>query len=107
VTNYYSRELEAADAGTQIYIRNTNPEERWRGVFQTEIGCATQPRKDKRDNLFVAAEVRGSRLGISAINLRCEALRIISTLAIAAAFGTASPHSTNSCASIPAYRRQS
>jgi hypothetical protein len=68
-------EFEAADAGTQIYIRNTNPEERGRGVFQTEIGCATQPRKDKRDNLFVAAEVRGSRLGISAINLRCEALR--------------------------------
>jgi hypothetical protein len=68
-------ELEAADAGTQIYIRNTNPEERRRDVFQAEIGYATQPRKDRRDNLFVAAEVRGSRLGISAINLRCEALR--------------------------------
>ncbi len=68
-------ELEAADAGTQIYIRNTNPQERRRDVFQAEIGYATQPSKDKRDNLFVAAEVRGSCLGISAINLRCEALR--------------------------------
>ena len=64
-----------ADAGTQIYIRNTNPEERRRDVFQAEIGYVTQPRKDRRDNLFVAAEVRGSRLGISAINLPCEALR--------------------------------
>ena len=68
-------ELETADAGTQIYIRNTNPEERRRDIFQAEIGYVTQPRKDRRDNLFVAAEVRGSCLGISAINLRCEALR--------------------------------
>src|SRR5258708_34090622 len=36
---------------------------------------ATQPRKDKRNNLFVSAEVPNSQLGISAINLRCEALR--------------------------------
>jgi len=41
-------ELEAADAGTQIYIRNTNPQESRRDVFQAEIGYATQPRKDKR-----------------------------------------------------------
>ncbi len=71
----FSVELEAADAGTQIYIRNTNPEERRRDIFQAEIGYATQPRKDKRDNLFVAAEVCDPSLGISAIHLRCEALR--------------------------------
>lgn len=68
-------ELEAVGAGTEIYIRNTNPEERRREVLQAEIGYATQPRKDKRNNLFVSAEVRGSCLGISAINVRCEALR--------------------------------
>jgi hypothetical protein len=68
-------ELERANAGTQIYIRNTNPEERRRDVFQAEIGYVTQPRKDRRDNLFVTAEVRSSCLGISAINLPCEALR--------------------------------
>ena len=68
-------ELDTTDAGTQIYIRNTNPEERRRDVFQAEIGYVTQPKKDRRDNLFVAAEVRGSRLGISAINLPCEVLR--------------------------------
>jgi hypothetical protein len=31
----------AADAGTQIYIRNTNPEEIRRDVFQAEIGYGT------------------------------------------------------------------
>src|SRR5437867_8991239 len=68
-------ELEAACASTQTYIRNTNPKERRQDVFQAEIGYATQPRKDKRDNLFVSAEVRSPGLGISAINLRCESLR--------------------------------
>jgi hypothetical protein len=68
-------EHEAADAGTQIYIRKIHPEERRWDVFQTEIGYATQPRKDKRNNLFVSAEVPNSQLGISVINPRCEALR--------------------------------
>lgn len=66
---------EAAAAGTQIYIRKTHPEERRWDIFQSEIGCATQPRKDKRNNLFVSAEVHDAQLGISAISLRCEALR--------------------------------
>src|SRR6266853_1098983 len=66
---------EAADGGTQIYIRKTHAEERRWDVFQAEIGYATQPRKDKRNNLFVSAEVPDSQLGISAISLRCEALR--------------------------------
>ena len=68
-------EVQAAHAGTQIYVRKTNPQDRRQDVFQTEIGYVTQPRKDKWDNLFVSAEVRDSRLGISTINLRCEALR--------------------------------
>jgi len=68
-------ELEAANAGTQINIRNMNPEKRRKDVFQAEIGYVTQPRMDKRNNLFVAAEVCGPSLGISAIHLRREALR--------------------------------
>src|SRR5258707_2609897 len=68
-------EHEAVDAGTQIYIRKTGPEERRRDVFQAEIRYATQSRKDKRNNIFVSAEVPDSQLGISAIHLRCEALR--------------------------------
>ncbi len=68
-------EHKTADAATQIYIHKPHPEKRRWGIFQAEIGYATQPRNDRRDNLFVSAEVRGSHLGISAINLRCEALR--------------------------------
>src|SRR5690348_260839 len=61
-------------ANAEIYIRH-NPEESSRDVFQAQIGYASQPRKDRRDNLFVSTEVLGSRLNICAINLRCEALR--------------------------------
>ena len=68
-------ELQAAGAGTQIYIHNTSAQERRQDTFQAEIGYATQPRRDKRGGLFVSAEVVGGCLGISAIHLRCEALR--------------------------------
>jgi hypothetical protein len=68
-------ELQAANAGTEIYIRNMNAQERRQDTFQAEIGYATQPKKDKRGNLFVSAEVVGASLGIAAIHLRCEALR--------------------------------
>jgi hypothetical protein len=67
-------DLEAEGAGTEIYFRH-NPEERRQDAFQAEIGYVSQPRKDRRDNLFVSAEVPSSRLGIAAINLRCEVLR--------------------------------
>ncbi len=67
-------DLGAANANTEILI-SRNPEERRQDVFQAQIGYVSQPRKDKRDNLFVSGEVPGARLGISAINLRCEALR--------------------------------
>jgi curved DNA-binding protein CbpA len=68
-------EHKAADVGTQIYIRKNHREQRRWDVFQAHIGYVTQPRKDRRDNLFVSAEVPDSQLGISTINLRCEALR--------------------------------
>src|SRR5579863_7348094 len=67
--------VQAPDVGTQICIRSTSSNERRRDALQAEIGYATQPRKDKQGNLFVSAEVVGDRLGISAIHLRCEALR--------------------------------
>ena len=61
-------------ANTEIFVRH-NPEERRQDIFQAQIGYVSQPRNDRRDNLFVSAEVLGSRLGISATNLRCEAVR--------------------------------
>lgn len=72
---FFPLELQAANAGTEIYIRNSNAQERRQDTFQAEIGYATQPKKDKRGNLFVSAEVVGGRLGIAAMHLPCEALR--------------------------------
>jgi hypothetical protein len=74
-TLLFPLELQAANAGTEIYIHNTNAQERRKDTFQAEIGYATQPKKDKRGNVFVSAEVVGGRLGIAAIHLRCEALK--------------------------------
>ena len=67
-------DLGVAGAYTEIYIRR-NPEERRQDVFQAQIGYVSRPKKDRRESLFVSAEVSGSRLGISAINLRSEAVR--------------------------------
>src|SRR5260370_33048254 len=47
-------EHEGVDAGAQISIPTTKPEEGRGNVFQAEIGYATQPRKDKLNNLFVS-----------------------------------------------------
>ena len=71
----FSLEIEAADLNTEIYIRKTYPGVKRRDLFQTRIGYASQPRKNKRNNLFVSAEVLNPRLGISAIYLPTEALR--------------------------------
>jgi hypothetical protein len=67
--------LEVAGAGTEIHIRNPKPEARSRDIFQAPIGYVTQPKRDKRGNLFVSAEVLNGRLGISVIHLRCETVR--------------------------------
>ncbi len=71
----FSLELEAADSSTEIYIRSANPGAKRRDLFQTQIGYASRPRKDKRNNLFVSTEVSNPRLGVSAIYLPNEPLR--------------------------------
>src|SRR5215469_15718405 len=44
-------------------------------VYQAPIGYVTQPKNDKRDEFFVAAEVQPGDLVISSIFLPCKALR--------------------------------
>jgi len=46
-----------------------------RDVYQAPIGYVTQPKKDKRDEFFVAADVCRANLGISSIFLPCKTLR--------------------------------
>src|SRR5262249_52083479 len=50
----FSLSPEVAGANPEIFVRH-NPEERRQDIFQAQIGYVSQPRKDKRDNLFVSA----------------------------------------------------
>jgi len=67
--------LETAPVAAEIQIRNAKRITGRREIYQTAIGYAMQPRKDKRGNLYVLAEVVSPCLGISAVQLRCETLR--------------------------------
>lgn len=62
-------------AGTEIYVRKAAGSRRLRDLYQAPIGYVTQPKADKRKELFVTAEVRHSRLGITAIYIPCPVVR--------------------------------
>ena len=64
--------LDTPEARTEIYLRKSSARH---DLYQTFIGYAAQPRSDKRDQLYVRAEVPQGRLGISALHLPCEVLR--------------------------------
>ncbi len=67
--------LDFAGAGTELYIHKTSPAARRQDVYQASIGYAAQPKPDKRDRLYVRAEVLRGQLGISSVHLPCEVLR--------------------------------
>jgi len=62
-------------AGTEIYVRKAAGSRRLCDLYQAPIGYVTQPKADKRKELFVAGEVRDSRLGITAIHMPCPVVR--------------------------------
>ncbi len=65
----------AEPVGTELYVRKTAGSRSLRDLYQAPVGYVTQPREDKRKELFVTAEVRGSRLGIAAVHIPCPAVR--------------------------------
>ena len=67
--------IDSAGAGTEIYIRKTSSGGRGRDVYQTPVSYAAQPKADKRERLYIRAEVPAGRLGISSIHLPCEVVR--------------------------------
>jgi hypothetical protein len=71
----FSLAREPAVANTEIYVHSSGSGPRRRDIYLAGIRYAHQPRKDKRDNLFVSAEVVSPRLGTTRIHLRCETLR--------------------------------
>jgi hypothetical protein len=66
---------DSAGAGTEIYIRKTSSSGRSRDLYQAPISYAAQPKADKRERLYVRAEVPTTQLGISSIHLPCEVVR--------------------------------
>ncbi len=66
---------ESAEAGTEIYVRKPSSGGRGRDLYQAPISYAAQPKADKRERLYVRAEVPTGRLGISSIHLPCEVVR--------------------------------
>jgi hypothetical protein len=67
--------IETPGASTELHIRSPKSLQGRRDIYQASVGYAAQPKKDKRGNLFVSAKVLSQHLGISAIHMRCEALR--------------------------------
>ena len=67
--------IDSAGGGTEIYIRKTSPCARSHDVYQAPIGYAAQPKSDKRERLYVRAQVSQGSLGISALHFPCEVLR--------------------------------
>src|SRR6516162_6224344 len=62
-------------ATAEILVTKNSLASSGRDVYQAPIGYVTQPKKDKRDEFFVAAEVCPANLGISSIFLPCKTLR--------------------------------
>lgn len=62
-------------AGVEIHVRKSPTSRRIRELYQASVGYVTQPKEDKRKELFVAAEAIGSRLGIATIYFPCHVLR--------------------------------
>lgn len=65
----------SVDGGTEIYVHKNSNSSRARDVYQVSIGYAAQPKSDKREQLYVRAEVPHGHLGISALHFPCEVLR--------------------------------
>ncbi|HEX5481858.1 MAG TPA: hypothetical protein VFZ08_04455, partial [Terriglobia bacterium] len=62
-------------AGVEIHVRKNAASRGIRELYQAPVGYITQPKENKRKELFVAAEVIGSGLGITTIYLPCHVLR--------------------------------
>jgi len=61
--------------GAEIFITKPTSSGTIPSLYQAQIGYVTQPRPDKRNQLFVSAEVNHGSLGIASIFLPCEVLR--------------------------------
>jgi hypothetical protein len=61
--------------GTEVYVRKEASARPLRDLYQCTIGYVTQPKEDKRKELFVMTDVQGGRLGITAVHMPCSVVR--------------------------------
>jgi len=61
--------------GVEIYVSKSPLAGSSRAMYQAPIGYVTHPKKDKRGDFFVMAQVCAASLGISSILISCQALR--------------------------------
>lgn len=64
-----------SQADVEIHVRKNPSSRRLGELYQSRIAYVTQPKTDKRGDLFGVAEVTGSRFGIRWVHLPCSVLR--------------------------------
>jgi hypothetical protein len=67
--------IDSAETGSEVYVHKTSLSGRSRDLYQAPMSYAGQPKADKRDRLYVRADVSRGRLAISSIHLPCEVIR--------------------------------
>lgn len=68
-------QLPLGSGHVEIHVRRASASRRLRELYYVLIGYATQPKEDKRKELFVMAETIETRLGIRAVHIPCPVLR--------------------------------
>ena len=66
---------DSGGTGTEIYIRKPPSSVRSCDLYQAPISRVAKPKADKRERLYVRAEVSSGQLGMSSIHLPCEVVR--------------------------------
>jgi len=59
----------------EIHVQKASAPRPLRELYYVSIGYVTQPKEDKRKELFVVAETQGNHLGIRTVHLPCHTLR--------------------------------
>jgi len=68
-------ELPLGSGLVEIHVHKASAPRAPRELYYMSIGYVTQPKEDKRKELFVVAETRGSHLGIRKVHCPCHTLR--------------------------------
>ena len=94
----YPLGIDSAGAGTEIYVRRTSTSARTHDLYNAPLGYAAQPRTDKREQLYVRAEVPLDAWAAASCIFPARCCGIIFTLLIADCRGRSKRPSTKSCA---------